>query len=62
MSAGRGRFFRCPTVFGATVSFKRPVEPELVVCGYEGRPERALKPRPSRKPVLICPSCLIEVK
>jgi len=65
MSRGRGRWFACPTVFG-TIQPKphrdwTPV-PVEVVCGYQGRPERAARPRPSTKPVLICPSCLMEVK
>ena len=60
MSRGRGRWFNCPTVFGAF--YDRNAKPILVACGYQGRPERAARPRPSTKPVYICPSCLEEVK
>ena len=56
----RPKFFRCQTYFGLYEDSKTLVKP--VVCGYEGPPEKALKPRPSTKPVLICPSCLAEVK
>lgn len=55
----RLRFFRCQTSFGLYESKSGLVQEN---CGYEGKPEKALKPRPSRKPVYICPSCLSEVK
>lgn len=31
-------------------------------CGYEGKKERAQKPRPSREFTKICPACLMEAK
>lgn len=31
-------------------------------CGYEGKPDLALKPRPSKRKTRICPACLEEAK
>lgn len=59
MSRVRVRWFACQTIFGPYRDRQGTV---VVACGYEGRPEKAARPRPSTKPVFICPSCLEEVK
>jgi hypothetical protein len=60
VSGGRGRFIHCPTVFGVFADEKSRVTE--VVCGFQGQAMRVLKPRPSRKPTRVCPSCLVEAR